>query len=60
MQGNDLNEKQKSPCSVRSVPVPEYLTCIKCGDEIELWTDEEETLCQSCGHKVFRKEAIIH
>jgi hypothetical protein len=60
MQDSDLSQKQKSLCSTRSVPLLEFIACIKCGNEIEIWTDEDETICQTCGHKVFKKEAIIH
>jgi hypothetical protein len=60
MPGSDLRQQQKSPCSAKSIPVPEFITCIKCGNEIEIWTDEDETICQACGHKVFKKETIIH
>jgi len=60
MQGSDLSQKLKSPCSRKSVPVPEFIACIKCGNEVKIWTDEDETICQACGHKVFKKEIIIH
>lgn len=60
MQGSDLGQKQKSPCSTRSIPVPEFIACIKCGHEIEIWTDEDETICHTCGHKLFKKEIIVH
>ena len=52
--------KEKSPCSVKNTPVPEFIICPKCGDEIELWSDEYETVCLFCGHKAFKKENIIH
>jgi rRNA maturation endonuclease Nob1 len=60
MQGSDLGQKQKSPCSTKSDPSPEFIACVKCGHEIEIWTDENETICHACGHKVFKKEAIVH
>lgn len=60
MQASDLGQKQKSPCSAKSVSILEFIACIKCGNEIEIWTDEYETICQACGHKVFKKETIIH
>lgn len=60
MQNNDLNLKRKSPCSTSTSAVPECITCIKCGHEIEIWTDEDETACRSCGYKVFKKETLIH
>ena len=56
----DSKQREASPCSLKSVPVPEFITCTRCGDDIEIWTDEEETACRSCGHRVFRKEATLH
>lgn len=37
-----------------------YLTCPECGEDIEIWTDDEETRCLFCGFHLFRKEALIH
>jgi len=36
-------------------PKPEYITCPNCGSEVEIWTDEEETVHENCGAKVSRK-----
>ncbi len=52
--------KEKSPCSVKYAPVPEFITCPKCGEDVELWTDEEETHCIFCGYRVFRSERIVN
>jgi len=52
--------KEKSPCSIKNTPLPEFVTCPECGGEIELWSDEYETVCLFCGHKAFKKENIIH
>ena len=57
---DNLKHKEKSPCSVKITPVPEFITCPKCGGEIELWSYEYLTSCFYCGHKVFEKENIIH
>jgi rRNA maturation endonuclease Nob1 len=57
---DDMKPIAKSPCSVKTFPVPEFITCPKCGGEIELWSDEERTECFFCGHKVFKKENIVH
>ena len=55
------NNEEKGRCGgVRIVPVPDFITCMECGYEIEFWTDEEETRCPVCGHKVFRKETTVH
>jgi len=56
---DNLKHKEKSPCSVKITPVPEFIICPKCGGEIELWSDYE-TVCFFCGHKAFKKENIIH
>jgi DNA-directed RNA polymerase subunit RPC12/RpoP len=56
MRGHDLTYKEKSACSVKNSPVPESMICSKCSGDIEIWTDEEETTCEACGHQVFRKE----
>jgi len=60
MRGSDLDQKQKSPCSTKSAPVPEFIACAQCGAEVELWTDEEETVCPSCKHRVFKRGSTIH
>jgi hypothetical protein len=57
---DNLKHKENSPCSVKITPVPEFITCPKCGGEIELWSDEHRTVCYFCGHKVFKKENILH
>ena len=31
-------------------PKPEEIRCQKCGEKIEIWSDEPETICKSCGH----------
>jgi len=35
-------------------------TCPKCGGELGIWSEENETLCIFCDHKVFEKENTIH
>ncbi len=60
MPDKDGMQNRKSPCSVKESPVPEFIACTKCGDEVELWTDEEETVCSSCGHKVFKRGSTTH
>ena len=57
---NNLKHREKSPCTVKIMPVPEFITCPICGGEIELWSYEYLTSCLYCGHKVFKKENIIH
>lgn len=60
MKGRGKEDSTQSGCSVKYSPVPEFVTCLRCGEEVELWTDEEETTCFFCGHRVFRKEMTVH
>jgi len=60
MRNDDPGFKEKSPCNIDIMTVPEFLTCPRCGEEVELWTDEDETLCPLCLYRLFRKECIIH
>jgi hypothetical protein len=41
--------------------VPDIITtCPKCGGELGIWSENNETLCIFCDHKVFEKENTIH
>jgi anaerobic ribonucleoside-triphosphate reductase len=35
-------------------PTPSFLKCPKCGSDVEIWSDEEEVLCPTCGIMVSR------
>jgi len=35
-------------------------TCPKCGGEISLWSEDRETACVFCEHKVFEREGTEH
>ena len=56
----NLKTKDKSPLQRENYTGPEYITCPKCGGEIELWSYESLTVCLFCGHQVFKKENILH
>lgn len=47
--------KESCPGSreIRS-PFPEEMTCFFCGSSVEIWSDETETKCKSCGKEVSR------
>ena len=36
-------------------PVPEIFQCPKCGDEVEIWSDEIKGSCPKCGTTVMRE-----
>jgi predicted RNA-binding Zn-ribbon protein involved in translation (DUF1610 family) len=37
-------------------PVPEDITCIRCGEEVEIWSFEAITRCPKCGSVVCRTQ----
>ena len=41
-------------------PKPEDIRCQKCGEKIEIWTDEPETACKKCGHPHFAFHSCNH
>ena len=34
--------------------------CPKCGGEVALWSEEKETACIFCNHKLFEREGTLH
>lgn len=42
----------KPACSTASAAVPLDISCSKCGADVEMWSDEKETECESCGANV--------
>lgn len=38
-----------------SQPTPEFIVCPACHHEVEIWTDEAETTCETCGAIVNRE-----
>jgi ribosomal protein S27AE len=36
------------------------VTCPHCGFEIEIWSDEDKTMCGVCGYGVFSHEDITN
>ena len=36
-------------------PEPQNTICDRCGQEVEIWTDEVEATCPGCGAKATRK-----
>lgn len=37
-------------------PMPESITCLNCGEEVEIWTDEMKAKCPNCGTTNFREQ----
>lgn len=36
------------------------VTCPRCGEDIEIWSERSQAACESCNYKLFKKEHIIH
>ncbi len=60
MKKLDVIHWWKSLINIYDMPLSETMTCPRCGYEIDIWTDEEETTCFICGFKLFRKESVVH
>lgn len=60
MKDERTGYREKPACAELNAPFPEFVTCPKCGEDVEIWTDEEETHCLLCGYHIFRKESIVH
>ena len=48
--------EDRPACSVKSAPFPAEVQCTLCGKDIEMWSDEPETTCESCGSSVQNHE----
>lgn len=60
-----MKESVSSPKSYTLVApsreLPDLITaCPRCGGEIELWSEDDETRCVFCGHKLFERETTTH
>jgi rRNA maturation endonuclease Nob1 len=49
MSGKTSEFQTKPACSVKYDHFPVNMNCKMCGLEVELWADEEETVCSGCG-----------
>jgi len=39
-------------------PKPSYIPCPKCGGDVEVWSGEEQTVCDECGGTVTQEGAL--
>jgi len=60
--GEKQRTRRKQP-SARLVSVPVLMTivtCPACGTGVELWTNEAETRCFACDHRLFNIQQLNH
>jgi predicted RNA-binding Zn-ribbon protein involved in translation (DUF1610 family) len=46
--------KERPACAEKSMPFPTETECPGCGVVVEIWSDEDETLCVNCGYRIVR------
>jgi predicted amidophosphoribosyltransferase len=46
--------REKPACAEKDAPLPESIVCSGCGQDIEIWSDEEQTACSLCGKTLGR------
>jgi DNA-directed RNA polymerase subunit RPC12/RpoP len=61
MKEKRLQPKGKYTVGVRIDMGQELIAvCPKCGGEIALWSEDRETVCIFCNHKIFEREGTLH
>jgi len=61
MKGNPSKHKTDKTRAKKIVAITDIITtCPKCGGELGIWSEANETLCIFCDHKVFDSENTIH
>jgi hypothetical protein len=61
MKENPSKHKTDKTLWVKIISMQDIITtCPKCGGELGIWSEDNETLCIFCDLKVFEKENILH
>ena len=61
MKEKRLQPKGKYTVGVRIDMGQELIAvCPKCGGEIALWSEDQETVCIFCNHKLYEREGTLH
>ena len=61
MKEKRLPSKGKYTVGVRIDMGQELIAvCPKCGGEIALWSEDQETSCIFCNQKIFEREGTLH
>jgi DNA-directed RNA polymerase subunit RPC12/RpoP len=56
-----LSPREKHTIGMRIDMVQDLVAvCPKCGGEIGLWSEDKETVCIFCDHKLFERESTVH
>lgn len=61
MKEKRLPRRGKNTIGMRIDMVQDLVAvCPKCGGEIGLWSEDKETVCIFCDHKLFEREGTVH
>jgi DNA-directed RNA polymerase subunit RPC12/RpoP len=61
MKVNPSAHKKSGTVSIKVVlPRELIIRCPKCGGEVGLWSEDKETACPFCDHRIFEKETTEH
>jgi DNA-directed RNA polymerase subunit RPC12/RpoP len=61
MKESLLKRNEKGHAVAEHALEPQFITeCPKCGGEVSLWSQDQETVCVFCDHKVFEREKTEH
>lgn len=61
MKQNQSQHKRSYTLLPPASELPELMTtCPHCGGEVEMWSEEEETVCVFCSQKIFVRETTTH
>ena len=61
MKENPCKHKEKVTTTAEFILAPQLITrCPMCGGEVGLWTEDTETVCVFCDHRVFTREKTEH
>ncbi len=61
MRQNMSTDRKKHSLIAPLGKAPELvITCPRCGSEIDLWSEDDETTCMFCDYKLFDRETTTH
>lgn len=61
MKENPSKHKNMTVLSTETSVMREIIAvCPKCGGEVGLWSEEAETVCIFCEHRIYEKEKTVH
>ena len=63
MKDGEKLKTRRSPRTNGFVDIPVLMTvvhCPSCGNEVDLWSGDDETRCAACECTIYRKQRALH